>query len=108
MIKQIHVDDVAGKLKAGNTIYLLDVRQPWENEYCRIEDSVLVPLPELPERLGEIDVDRDAEIIVYCHHGVRSLSGAAILQGAGFTNVASMAGGIEAWSLRVDPKVPRY
>ncbi|MCE9533313.1 MAG: hypothetical protein K8T89_19625 [Planctomycetes bacterium] len=108
MIPQIHPEQLAAKMEAGETVYLLDVRQPWENEYCQLADSVLIPLPELPSRIDEVEPPEGALVVVYCHHGVRSLSGAAILQQAGFGNVASLSGGIEAWSVLVDPKVPRY
>jgi adenylyltransferase/sulfurtransferase len=107
-ISQISVEELDAKFRSGAPVYLLDVRQPWENEYCRLPDSVLIPLPELPSRIAEVDAPGNAVVVVYCHHGIRSLSGAAILQQAGFDNVASLAGGIEAWSLRVDDKVPRY
>jgi rhodanese-related sulfurtransferase len=108
MIDQIHPSQVAEKLKNGEAVYLLDVRQQWENDYCRLTDSVLIPLPELQERIEEVEPPEGALVVVYCHHGVRSLSGAAILLQAGFDKVASLAGGIEAWSTLVDPKVPRY
>ncbi len=108
MVQQILPEQLAARLQQGDPVYLLDVRQPWENEHCQLAGSVLIPLPELPARIAEIEPAAGATIVVYCHHGVRSLSGAAIVQQAGFENVVSLAGGIEAWSLRVDPKVPRY
>ncbi len=92
----------------GEPVYLLDVRQPWEHEHCHLPNSTLVPLGELPERLGEVEVPNGSTIVVYCHHGVRSLSGAAILEANGFGEAYSLAGGIEAWSLLIDPNVPRY
>jgi len=108
MIPQITAEQFAAKIQDGECVYLVDVRQPWENEYCKLPGSVLIPLPELPARIAEVEPPEKALIVVYCHHGIRSLSGAAILQNAGFDNVASLAGGIEAWSLQVDPRVPRY
>lgn len=108
MIPQIHPNDVRAKLDAGEPVVLLDVRQPNEYAYCRLEPSEHIPLHELPGRWEELDVPADALVVVYCHHGVRSLSGAAILMQAGIKNVASMSGGIEAWSLLVDPTVRRY
>ena len=108
MIQQIDVEQLAERLKNGESVYLLDVRQPWENEYCRLLHSVLVPLGELPSRVDEVVPPEGALVVVYCHHGIRSQTGAAILQQAGHRNVASLAGGIEAWSARIDPKVPRY
>lgn len=108
MIPQIRVEELSAKLQAGEPIYLVDVRQPNEYEYCHLPDSQLIPLSELPSRVDEVDPPEGSLVVVYCHHGVRSLSGAAILQQAGFSNVASLAGGIEAWSLRVDSSVARY
>lgn len=108
MIPQIHPNDVKAKLDAGEPVVLLDVRQPNEYAYCRLEPSEHIPLHELTGRWEELDVPAGALVVVYCHHGVRSLSGAAILIQAGINNVASMSGGIEAWSLLVDPTVRRY
>ena len=108
MISHIRVQELAEKQKQGEPVYLVDVRQPWEAELCQLPDSVLIPLAELPARLSEVQPPDGAMIAVYCHHGVRSMSGASLLQEAGFANVASLVGGIDAWSQRVDPKVPRY
>ena len=87
---------------------LIDCRQPEEYGHCRIEGSTLIPLGEVQRRAGEVEVPDGALVVVYCHHGVRSLTGAMMLKMAGVENVASMAGGIEAWSVQVDPTVPRY
>jgi rhodanese-related sulfurtransferase len=73
-----------------------------------LPDSVLLPLPELPGRLDEVQPPAGALVVVYCHHGIRSRSGAAILEQHGIGPVASLAGGIDAWSLEIDPTVPRY
>jgi rhodanese-related sulfurtransferase len=108
MIPQIKPEELAEKIQKGDSIYLVDVREPWENEYCQLPNSVLIPLGELPARQSEVQPGEGALVVVYCHHGVRSLSGAAILMEAGIDNVASMMGGIDRWSARVDPKVPRY
>src|SRR5262245_3763432 len=103
MPRQIHPTTLAKKLEAGDPVYLLDVRQPWEHEHCRLPNSTLIPLGELPEYLSEVEVPTGAVVVVYCHHGVRSLSGAAILEANGFGEAFSLAGGIEAWSLLIDP-----
>jgi rhodanese-related sulfurtransferase len=108
MVAQIRPAELRAKLDAGEPVYLLDVRNPDEYAYCRLPDSRLIPLPELIQRLDEVDPPTDALVVVYCHHGIRSLSGAAILAANGRTNVASLAGGIEAWSVQVDPAVSRY
>src|SRR5262245_43618244 len=106
MVRQISVEDLSARLRAGEKVHLLDVRLPWEHELARLPGSQLIPLQELPARLGELEAE--GPIVVYCHHGIRSLSGAAILEQAGLKDVASLAGGIDAWSLRIDPAVPRY
>jgi rhodanese-related sulfurtransferase len=108
VIRQINVRDLAAKLSASQSVYFVDVRQPWEQELAAFPESVLIPLNELPGRIEELHPPDGALVVVYCHHGIRSLSGAAILENAGFKNVASLSGGIDAWSLQIDPKVPRY
>ena len=107
-MRQIDVRQLAAKLQANEAVYLLDVRQPWEHETAALPGSTLIPLGELPRRAAEIQPPPGALLVVYCHHGVRSLSGAAILEANGIPEAYSLAGGIEAWSLLVDPSVPRY
>ncbi len=108
MVREISVERLAEKLAAGESVVLLDVRQPWEHETAALPGSRLIPLNELPRRADEVRVPQGSELVVYCHHGVRSRSAAALLEQLGFGDVASLAGGIDAWSLRVDPRVPRY
>jgi rhodanese-related sulfurtransferase len=87
-------------------LLLLDVREPREAEIASIEGAQLIPLRELPGRLAELQ--GYGEIVTLCHHGPRSLKAREILKGAGFANVRSLAGGIDAWAREVDPGVPRY
>jgi adenylyltransferase/sulfurtransferase len=108
MIQQIHPTDVKAKLDAGEPVVLIDCRQPEEYAHCRIEGSTLIPLGEVQRRAGEVEAPDGALVVVYCHHGVRSITGAMMLKMAGVENVASMSGGIEAWSVLIDPTVPRY
>ena len=108
MPRQIRPEVLAKKLAAGEPVYLLDVREPWEHATSRLPDSTLIPLGELPQRIDEVEPPAGAPVVVYCHHGIRSLSGAAILEAKGFPEAYSLAGGIDAWSLLVDPTVPRY
>lgn len=96
------------KLDVGEPVYLVDVRNPDEHAHCRLPGSALIPLPELAERLSEVEPPPGALVVAYCHHGIRSLSGAAILIRGGFENAASLSGGIDAWSRSIDPSVPRY
>jgi rhodanese-related sulfurtransferase len=108
MIRQINVKQLADMLAKGETVHLVDVRQVWEHDTAALPNSQLIPLDQLTLRAADIQPDGDALVVVYCHHGIRSQSGAALLQHLGFTNVASLAGGIDAWSLNIDPAVPRY
>ncbi len=96
------------QIENGRAIRLLDVRQPWENKVAQLANSLLIPLNELPTRAGEIQSEPGTLLVVYCHHGVRSLSAAEYLHGLGHANVCSLAGGIDAWACAVDPTVPRY
>jgi rhodanese-related sulfurtransferase len=108
MVPRIHPVELKRMLDAGEPVHLVDCREPVEHETARLPGSQLIPLGELAYRHGEVDPPAGALVVVYCHHGVRSLSGAAMLLNAGHPNVASLAGGIDAWSVLVDPAVPRY
>jgi adenylyltransferase/sulfurtransferase len=108
VIQQISVRDLAKRLANDNPTYLLDVRQPWEHETAALPNSVLIPLNQLADRAGEVTPPDGALVVVYCHHGMRSLQGAALLLRLGHVDVASLAGGIEAWACEVDPTVARY
>lgn len=86
---------------------LIDVREPWEFQAARIEDSVLMPMGDVPSRAHQ-EFDPDERLVVMCHAGVRSMNVTVWLRNQGFENVQSMRGGIDAWSREVDAKVPRY
>jgi sulfur-carrier protein adenylyltransferase/sulfurtransferase len=90
----------------GDDLVLVDVREPHEWEIAHIEGARLIPLSQLPDRLGELD--GHVEIVTQCHHGARSLKALEILRGAGFGKVRSLAGGIDAWAERVEPGMARY
>jgi len=87
-------------------VQVIDVREPWEWEICRLPGALLVPLGELDAQINALD--RTRETIVYCHRGVRSVDGARRLLAAGFPNVAHLAGGIDRYSVEVDASVARY
>lgn len=106
MILQLTPAKLTEMLARGERVYLLDVRQQWERDLARLNDHALIPLNELPERYREIDA-QDALVVCYCHHGVRSLSAAALLEAQGI-RAASLRGGIDAWSLEIDSNLPRY
>ena len=106
---EVTVDEVAAMKSRGEDFLLLDVRQPEEFAICKIEGATLIPLGELGQRLDDLrDLADGRPVIAHCHHGVRSLTAAALLKQAGFENVCSMSGGIDAWSAKIDPKIPRY
>ena len=108
MAREIPVDDLARRLARGERPLLVDVRQPWEHELARLPDSLLLPLPELSSRAAEVRPAAGQLVVCYCHHGVRSLRATELLSEAGLSDVVSLAGGIDAWSLQIDPAVPRY
>jgi adenylyltransferase/sulfurtransferase len=103
---EINPTELKKEWTANPKLVVLDVREPHEYEIARIEGARLIPLSELLGRLRELD--RRAEIVAHCHHGIRSLQAREILKGAGFANVRSLSGGIDAWAREVDPNVPRY
>lgn len=105
---QISPAELAEKLRSGYPPHLLDVREPEENAFAALPDSTLIPLGELASRVEEIESWREEEIVVYCHHGIRSLNAIAQLRHFGFTNLRNLAGGIDRWSTDVNPNLPRY
>jgi adenylyltransferase/sulfurtransferase len=105
---EIAVHQLAKQLEDGVPVYLLDVRQPWEHDIAALPGSHLIPLDQLTTRTDEITPPDGSAIVVYCHHGIRSRSAAVLLERLGFRDVASLAGGIDAWSIQIDPKTPRY
>jgi rhodanese-related sulfurtransferase len=103
---QISPAEVKTRMDRGEKLMLVDVREPWEYELCRIEGAKLVPLGSLAANVnGLLGVD---EVICYCHHGMRSLDAATWLRFQGIEKAKSLSGGIERWSTDVDPHVPRY
>lgn len=85
---------------------LLDVREKWEFDTCHIAGSQHMPMNTVPQRLGELDPDKD--IVCVCHHGVRSMQVAAYLERNGFGKVTNLSGGIDAWANQVDTSMPQY
>ncbi len=105
---QISPVELAEQIRLGKRPHLLDVREVDENKYVALPDSTLIPLGELASRVDEIEQWKDEEIVVYCHHGIRSLNAIGQLKHFGFTKLRNLAGGIDRWSTDVDPKAPRY
>jgi adenylyltransferase/sulfurtransferase len=93
-------------LGEGRAVTVLDVRNPPEYEICRLEGARLIPLRELPDRLGELAAAET--VVVYCHFGPRSTRAVEFLRGMGFERAYNLAGGIDAWSVEIDPSLPRY
>lgn len=104
---ELSPEEVQAMRLRGENFNLLDVREPWEVEGACIASAKLMPMGDVPSRAHQ-ELDPDDHIVVYCHHGVRSLNVTAWLRQQGFEKSQSMAGGIDAWSRRVDPKVPVY
>jgi rhodanese-related sulfurtransferase len=103
---QISVKQLNDRIARGDKLLLVDVREHWEYDLCRIAGAKLIPLGTLPANLNAL-LDAD-EVICYCHHGVRSLDAAVWLRQQGVESAKSMEGGIERWSAEIDPQVPRY
>ena len=108
MPEQITVTELARRLAAAEPTVLVDVRQDWEHATAALANDILIPLHEIEERWSEIEAPAGALIVTYCHHGVRSLGAAGFLEAQGLAPVRSLAGGIDAWSLEIDPTLPRY
>jgi rhodanese-related sulfurtransferase len=85
---------------------LLDVRQPWEFEVCKIDNSQLIPMAQIPASIDELDSER--EIVVICHHGIRSRRVCYYLEQAGFSNIINLSGGVAQWAQTVDNQMPTY
>ncbi len=102
---EITVEAVKQQMDRGEAVCLLDVREPFEHRIATI-GGMLIPLNTLPQHLG--DLDRNASIIVICHHGSRSAHATQFLRRNGFHHAQNMTGGIDAWSRIIDRNVPRY
>lgn len=100
--------DLARRLQAPNPPRLLDVREPAEAAIASLPDARLIPLAQLPRRADELVDWQDDEIVVYCHHGIRSAHAIQYLQALGFERLTNLTGGIDAWSRQVDPTLPTY
>ena len=102
----ITVQELKQKLDLGEKLTLIDVREPWEYNISKIEGAQLVPLGSLGTEYKKLDPN--AEIVIHCHMGMRSMDATQFLLQQGFKNVKNLTGGINAWSMQVDPSVPKY
>jgi len=101
--------DIQRRLAACEKLLLIDVREPNEFQAARISNAELIPMRTIPAQLQRLEAaGDDATLIVYCHHGIRSLNVVNWLREQGVPGCQSMAGGIDRWSLEIDPSVPRY
>ena len=106
MSTEISPQALKKRLDAREALTLLDVRDGWETQLARLESSTHIPVPEIEFRLDELDPSD--EIVVYCHHGVRSAAVAEYLRQAGYPRAINLAGGLDLWAETVDPSMRRY
>lgn len=109
-MKEITVQQFKEKLDSDENVFLLDVREPFEQYQSKIEyeNSMLIPVDQLPNRLNEIEADKDAEIVCMCRSGGRSAKACEFLEQDGFENVVNLKGGINQWAKDIDSSLPVY
>ena len=103
---EISVQDLDARLKAGETLILLDVREPWERNLCALPNSLHAPMQQIPTAINGLNPED--EVVVYCHTGVRSFHVGKFLEHNGFKIVVNLRGGIEAWAREIDKTMARY
>lgn len=108
MIAQIEPREAARRLADPSPPHLLDVREEEEHRIARVPGATLIPLGELAARLNEIAAWKNDEVLVLCHHGLRSAHAVAHLRASGFSKLYNVRGGIDLWSRTVDPSIPKY
>ena len=105
---EIDAESLKSLLDGAEPLRLVDCREPDEHAYCRIDGAELIPLSRFGEEAAGRLTDPAQPVVVYCHHGMRSLAAVQFLRKKGHPLTWSLSGGIEAWSTRIDPAVPRY
>ena len=100
--------ELDGMLNGDHPPLVLDVREPEEHATARINPCTLIPLGQLHARMNEIQGWKESQVVVYCHHGMRSRHACQMLDQSGFRNTLNLEGGIDLWSVEIDPKTPRY
>ena len=106
-MREFEAEELKGYLEsAEEPPLLLDVRQPWEYDICKLDNSVLIPMSTIPANLDQLEKDR--ETVVICHHGVRSRRVAFYLEQAGFSNIINLRGGLDGWARCVDANMATY
>jgi rhodanese-related sulfurtransferase len=106
MAHDISPEELRARLAEKRPLVLLDVRDEWETRLCRLESSTHIPIEEIEFRTGELEPAD--EIVVYCHHGIRSAAVADYLRGQGFAKAVNLAGGLDLWARTVDPSMRQY
>ena len=108
-MREVTPDECKAYLEQAETRpLLLDVREPWEYQIVHLEDSQLIPMREIPAMIAAEALDPDQEIIVICHHGIRSRQVALFLEHQGFPDVVNLSGGLDAWARHTDTNLPTY
>jgi adenylyltransferase/sulfurtransferase len=105
-MSSVHVRELKAWLEEGRSVRLIDVRGPEEWSLNRLPGAEHIPLAQIPVRYQTLPMDED--LVIYCHHGMRSQRALEFLKGRGYTRAFNLEGGIDAWSCQVDPLVPRY
>lgn len=105
-MSEISAQDLKTRLDRNEPPLLLDVRQDWETKLCRLPNAVHIPIEEIELRTDELN--REDDIVVYCHQGVRSAAVAEYLRSLGFPRVRNLTGGVDAWARTIDPGMRRY
>ena len=104
--KSLSPQEVHRRLEAEDDFVLLDVRQPSEVDIARLDEAICIPMGEIPDKVDQLSKEKD--IVVVCHHGIRSARVCDFLRSQGFERAYNLTGGIDAWSIDVDPSLPRY
>ncbi|MFV2067344.1 MAG: rhodanese-like domain-containing protein [Pirellulales bacterium] len=105
---EISCQDVRARQSSDGPLQLVDCREPDEHALVHLDGALHVPMSQLMARAGELATYKDRPLVVFCHHGQRSLQVAEWLRHRGFTQVQTMAGGIDRWAVEIDPAMPRY
>ena len=105
---EVEAEEIARSMSSENPPLIIDCREPSEVATASVDGTLNIPMGEISSRLPELEAHAERDIVVMCHHGVRSLQVVAFLREAGFENPRSLAGGIDRWSLDIDTSVPRY
>lgn len=105
-MRQLTVRELKERLELGDPPLLLDVRESWELARCQLPGTTWIPMGQIVDRVNELG--REKEIVVVCHHGIRSWQVAKFLEHEGFENVANLNGGVDAWAKEIDPSMPLY